>query len=65
MDEICWMTSRVKNMLDEINTKLDIAEEKINEPEDRNRNHPKWSTERKKINKWTEYQWPVEPHQVV
>lgn len=36
--KICWMISRVKTILNEINSKLDTEEEKINEPGNQNRN---------------------------
>lgn len=36
--KIRWMISRVKTILDEINSKLDTEEEKINEPGNQNRN---------------------------
>lgn len=38
----------MKNMLEGINGKIDIAEVNINEFENRNRNNPKWATGEKK-----------------
>lgn len=39
--KICWRTSGVKNMLDETDSKSDIAEEKTNEYKVRTGNYPK------------------------
>lgn len=45
------MTSRVKNMLDETNSKLLIAEEKIDEQKDKIGNYSKQSTDRRGLKK--------------
>lgn len=51
---------RWKTQMEEIK-RIEIAEEKTSELEDRDRNYPKWNTEEKKLDKkLTEHQWPWE-----
>ena len=45
------MTSRVKTMLDETNSKLLLAEENIDDQKDKIGNYPKQSTDRRGLNK--------------